>query len=704
MPDESDSRSALPALIGLLVVALFALFSAGAPVQASHGVIFIGLGLLMLLFPGSARLPWWLPALGLLAVVLAALCFLPVQWFGLPEWRIKLEALGVATGALVTAHPQASAENLSGFAVFLAGALFVLTHRVGERTQHTLALLTCLGIAGYAVVSMLTQSLGWQFAWDWVPSFGFFPNCNHSATVLAIGAVLACGVLLQGIRWKRGGVSALAALTLAVCLWAALGYNSSRAGVLLILAGFSVWFLALGTRYVSLRLLLGVGGFVAVGAVVYAVSDFKVKARLSDFAERVAQNPPADPLADATASQEPLGENVAADTRLLIYKDALEMIGSEPWPGTGIGAFRYVFPQYRRNFVSSGLCVHPESDWLLLAAEAGPASALLLASAVIGSLTLAWRGARRHSGWPFRLACIVAAAIVPVHGLLDVPGHRVGIAWLGALCLALALRRTSGNATAGRWSRLGWRSAGALILAAGCWLAAAEWFGGPPLASVKPDLLAAQARTLQLEDAAEQKKILSGELPTPKVDQAEGDRLEAAISLLDEAVRLRPLDPELHYLRGALALFFTDKEDISRQEFAVHRLLEPRWVEVPLRQSLGWLAINRQETVMLWQDSMRRAEFMEEHHGEPLPVHAMERILQQAGQSDELMEAALDIARSRPEFVRQWAAAAPLPLLVKEMPGVLRETAQGAPREELLRVWKRRDMAAATAFESAGKD
>jgi len=617
----------------------------------------------------------------------------------MPEWRQELEKLGVSTGPLATAHPQASAENLIGFATFLAGAMFAVGHRAGERAQHVLALVVCLGIACYAVVSMLTQSLGWEFAWDWVPSFGFFPNCNHTATVLAIGATLSLGVLFQAIRWKRGGMSGLAALSLAICLWAALGYNSSRAGVLLILIGFAAWFAGLGRRYVSVRMLIGAGAFAAIGVVLFVVSDFKVKARLSDLTERLAQKSANDTLADGTANRESREENVPIDTRLLIFQDALTMIGTEPWTGTGIGQFRYVFPQYRQRFVSSGLCVHPESDWLLLAAEAGPAAALVFAMAVVLILGMALRGARGHSGWPLRLACILAAALVPLHGLGDVPGHRVGIAWLGALCLALALRMPGNrNGFAGRISQAVWRFAGVLILAAGVFLMGAEWFGWPALASVKPDALAKEARALQAEDAAEQKKILAGEIPAPKEGDQKEDRLETALALVDDAIRLRPLDPELHYLRGGLALFFSDREATSRQSFAAHRLLEPRWVDVPLRQSVGWLAIDPNETTGLWRDAMKRAAFMEAHHGEPLPPHAMERILQQARGNDPLLLAALEIARARPEFVRMWIAAAPPALLQQEMPAILQGTADSAQREDLLKLWSQRDAAGAEAF------
>ena len=53
---------------------------------------------------------------------------------------------------------------------------------------------------------------------------------------------------------------------------------------------------------------------------------------------------------------------------------------------------------------------------------------------------------------------------------------------------------------------------------------------------------------------------------------------------------------------------FSDEEAIADQAFAVQRLLEPDWPEVPFRQGLAWLEIDSVRTITLWQDALRRME------------------------------------------------------------------------------------------------
>ena len=71
-------------------------------------------------------------------------------------------------------------------------------------------------------------------------------------------------------------------------------------------------------------------------------------------------------------------ESVALEIKTKIYKDTISMISNEPWTGTGLGTFEYIFPQYRKNFVNDYHTLHPESNWLDLLSEAGWISTIIL--------------------------------------------------------------------------------------------------------------------------------------------------------------------------------------------------------------------------------------------------------------------------------------------------------------------------------------
>jgi hypothetical protein len=102
--------------------------------------------------------------------------------------------------------------------------------------------------------------------------------------------------------------------------------------------------------------------------------------------------------------------------------------------------------------------------------------------------------------------------------------------------------------------------------------------------------------------------------PELKPDGTPVDQLEVAQIVVNTALRTSPLEPELHYLRGLLSVNFSDEEAIADQAFAVQRLLEPDWPEVPYRQGLAWLAIDSARTIPLWQEALRRSEAADRTH------------------------------------------------------------------------------------------
>ena len=225
------------AMVGFWGICLFAVFSAGGPIQLSRGILFILAGGLMLAIPPRTTLPPIFWFLGGCFLILSSLCLLPAEWFTPQLWRLALREEGLDTGPRVTAHPGQSLEQLVALAVTVVTGLYILSQKVSGRAGPVISLLFPAGVAVYAIVSILAIEQEWTLAWDPVPGLGFFPNRNHTATLLAMGTLTSVASLFQSIKSKNGVSAGLAALAVVVCIWALIGYNLSRAGLLLTLIG-----------------------------------------------------------------------------------------------------------------------------------------------------------------------------------------------------------------------------------------------------------------------------------------------------------------------------------------------------------------------------------------------------------------------------------------------------------------------------------
>ncbi len=678
----------------VLSLCLLAVFVPGAPFQVSRGIPYLLAGVLMIAIPTRNLLPKSYYVLAAGFAVLSSLCFLPSGWFAPQAWREALRGEGLDSGTLVTAHPEQALEMLGDQLIALIVALFILSQRVSSRAATLLALLFPLGVAGYSLVSIGAAEQQWQLAWDLEPGFGFFPNRNHTATLLAMGTVTAGASLFLAAKFRRGGTAGLAALALVVCLWALAGYNLSRAGFLLTAVGVVAWLAALGREWISRRVLIVFAVCLAVGGGLFWLADTGIKARLTASAAA-----PAAPAARSGADDIPrtvTAEGESFDFRELIYRDTITMIASEPWVGTGPGMFRFVFPQYRHHSAASNnsQVVHPESDWLMVAAESGVLAALVLAAGVILVFATAFRGARKRSSWPLLLGCLTAAAMVPFHGLFDVPAHRMGLCWSAAFLLALALRDSGGSPYHPRLLLWTWRLAGAVILLAGCGLLRSEWLTGQPTPVVAPDHLTAQARHLyaldQTEKPQQEAQDKTAENAPP---QAEGpDRVLQAIDLVDQAIAIAPLDQQLHYTRGAFVLNFSDHDAEADRSFLIQRILDPTWVRLPVRQARNWLGIDPARAAALWANAMDRSEHLEQI----APITFLNRsqvfheILDQAAQYSGLGILTAQLIRGNSERALTWARRTDSASLESVLP-TLMSGELATIRGELFDIWASRD-------------
>ena len=602
--DPNASRAVFGAFWAIITIATYLV---AAPWAGFHGVLFALLGIWILCFPPKNVLPrsWWI--LAACFGFASTACFLPSGWFGAPEWRTELEELGVETGSMVVIQARQAAEMLAVFLVTLWVGLWLATHRADGLALRWLTLVFTWGIACYAVVSRLLQidDAGGQSA-----HFGFFPNRNHSGTYLAMGTLCGLGCVLQSLRDKRFIHLAFALAATAICLWAVAAWSISRGGVVLVAVGGLLWLSLLGRRYLGRHGLWAVGLIALTVVGLFFIADSGVKERLSATLKRAGEALPGEAETapgdfSGLATKPALDSLQQLDLRIPIHLDTLGLIREFPWTGIGAAQYYYVFPQYRqRSIVAQGSdAFHPESDWLWMASETGLPATVALLALVLCAVWHSLKGIRAGRDRGLRAACLVAALLVPIHGLFDVPGHRITLAWSAALLFALSLHLPAATARpAARWPS---RVAALLLLAAASLLIRAEWFGGPPHATTAAASTIRQVRQLYQEDLMLQQAAEQAGVPY-QPDPSE-DKLEQALRLIDQTRPCSPLNRELPRHEAFIALHFDDKSERLMRAFAIDRALDPTWVALPLRQAESLAQHDPQMAARLMQESLQRA-------------------------------------------------------------------------------------------------
>ena len=753
---------------GMVAVAGWGLISVGGAWQLNHGWMALVAGLLMVCFPPRVVVSGWWWALGAVVVGAAALAFLPKEWGFDPEWRRQIEQLGVSTGEQITGHPAVSWPLWGRLAITVVVGLYVLGHRLTNAGQARVLMGVAWLIGIYATVSLAIDGQQKPWVWDPVPSFGLFPNRNHTATTLVIGVLAGLTAMSSCLRHGHGGRAGLALLPTALNAAVVLGYCESRAGLLLLVGGVGVWVAGqwVGkTLKVSRRSAVVVGLVLVVIGVLFASSDSEVKDRIfkevpvaprapisvtvagsgaksgAGTAGTAAKTPASAAVKGVVPAAAPSPASVAEsevdfdlglerDGRWPIYRDTWNLIRETGWTGVGQGMFEHVMPRYRRFSTTDARALHPESDWWWLAAEGGVPCALALA-VLVGMV--AWgsiRGGIGHRGWTLRWGGLVAAMVVPVHGLGDVPGHRSALALLAVVLVASSFRAEPGmTRPTRRWHRYPLQLVGVMVALAGAWLLWAHWGGRPPLPMVAATEAKKVAWSLYREDESRQqaaKKAAAeavaaaakaaaaekqagggaaggaagtegaaeGKAVGATAPPVEEDLLLKAFQLNEAALRVMPLHSGLQYQRGVVALHFEEWEAVTDQAFAAQRLLDPLIPVVPLSQALAWGTIDEERTVQLWVDAMARATAAV--RATPvLPPAAMTvtavygRILDQA-RTEPLMRRALDLASTDHALTLAWCQRVPVAVLEVEMPGLLAIAESEEERAALQALWEKR--------------
>jgi hypothetical protein len=641
--NAGDSWVSLLAGCWLLAAAAAAVFLAGGPQQGALGIFLAAAGAALVLCPPSVQVDWRLWAAGAGLILCASLAFLPAHWFPVPGWRKGLEALlAIPTPATITPAPWQTAFWLALLAAAVLIGLFLLAQPLRSSALLFLAVAAAAVCGLYAALSIYAKVTGWHYPFASGATFGFFPNRNHTATFLITGSILAMGVLgsaLPESRWLAAGV---AAASLGASVTGLLVYSSSRGGVVFLLAGTLIWIAGLGRVHRHGRLLVSCITLLLAASLFFMLSGGEARTRIAAWFEVRPPLPTTGtklpPGAIATPYQAPAeAGDTPFDERVLIYKDTLPLIGDFPLTGIGLGAFAQVFPQYRNASLTAAPAVHPESDWLMLAAEAG-VPALLCVVALIWLLARRLPALMEHRYWPLRWGCIAAAAAAAMHGFVDVPVHRVPLGWWILVVAGLGWQPgRTGALQRSRMQHALFILGGAAVFTLGVELVRAEWFGAAPLppfalARAESDFVRAFAHR-DIEEAA-------------RIDRQE--------------IVASPWVETLYYQLGALELPFADSNAEVDAAFQAERLLNPGSPEVPLRQGEAWLRYDSGRVVALWLEALTRRERLDRVSGAgPAATVSFYRdLLARAAKWAAVQQGLLVGAGDRPALTLAWLESA----------------------------------------------
>ena len=420
---SSMNRRLAAGLFAVLMLAAVLLFGAVDRI-VQLGLIF-GLGFGFLLYPPEvpqmSRVRGWL-VLGLVAFVVLSQ-FLPFRWFGHTEWRLILMR-DYDLNFPFTRNPEPGrAVDCLLVALLAVGWFFWVRTLACDREVRVFLVWALFGSA--AIVAIVSLALGTRtdfliYGVRYTPGwtgFGPFPNRNHTAALLAMGALAGAGCVVRSAHrryWMQLGAS----LVLEVFTVVALLETRSRGGLLGLGCG-AVLFAVLAIS--KLRSRSAIAGAIAGGLLCATI--------VLSFGSKVLSR-----------FDSPGDGNIPNNLRWQIWQDAIRVWQDAPLWGHGLGTFAQIFAFYQTAQTHEQIVLHPESSWLLWLDELGAipvgiGAALLLyfiGRNVIGALRAGDRGFLIRAGafaGVFGLLC---------HGLWDVPVHRWGTAAFGIALLAIA--------------------------------------------------------------------------------------------------------------------------------------------------------------------------------------------------------------------------------------------------------------------------
>lgn len=639
-----ETAAASWAAIALPLLVVLAAFFGGATQRWSLALIIGCFSLLLLARPPRCSLGPLLNTIALLFLALAAAAFLPAHWFLVPHWRVALtKDFGVQLASTVTVQPWMTLESLVVLVAGLAWIYYVTTLDANLRDVRRAARTFAGGmiaLAGLCIYLHLTHHR--LPFWHNERGFGPFPNRNQTGDLFGISTILVLGCMQDDFR--RGHKRWIVWLLGAGLLIAALILAFSRAGILILLLGVTAWLVRLAFRKWSV-----------IGIAVAISSLLTLFAALLIFGGETIER--FNLRFDSAGT-------ITSDFRWLIFQDAWALIKASPWCGIGLGNFESVFALFRD--VSRGVTrsLHPESDWLWLAAEMGwPALLLVLAGAIVFVRRVF--PLREGTNQRLRYTALLGALLFALHGFVDVSGHRFGSFLAGTLLLGLAQFRPLPSRPR-RWPPILFRLL-ALLLAIASLAEFFCWRGALP----------APGR-LGVENA-KQAAIIANR----------GHRFADAVSLLDRALEWAPLDWQLYFLRALSRISLREPPAPALDDFRRARFLEPNAYQLPFEEGKAWLGWQPTLAITAWREALQR------RGADDAGIYAL-MLTDAANYDPKVHEALREFALGRPGLTINYLEAATGPQFQSALHELLAsdpELRQFAPEQKrrLFALWSSRD-------------
>lgn len=579
--ETGQERRHLRAWIYGLAVAVIVVFGSARDPWA-RGLALLLMGAVLIVAPPRVKLRS-VPTLALLALaLLPGLALLPARFFGgMEEWRTLLATeWGVDMPLSLTCDLGTTLES---WLVMMIGVIWFwaclaqnfsdegrrIVLRILSFTGLLLAAMTWADHSGWLDIAWWPRGDGHLLQMEGASGYGPFANQNHTSSLFAWSCVLVAASALDAFRRRsRSWFVFIAGIFLLTgCILA----NSSRAGLLLLILGMSLWLGTSAMKRGFLRKL--VVGLALAGTVisVVMVSGGMLGERLTD---------------------KPLTSAIGSDLRVWLAGQTLRAVSYAPWTGRGLGVFEYVFPHIHADPFPDARTIHPESDVLWLLFEGGLLTLIpcLVLAVWLFRTTGPWfsSGRKRRShdsraGRRVRRAFGIAAGVALVHSIFDVPLHNLGYFVMFALVTAQAVR---GRYLAERITpavALAFRAAGCLVALWGLhWLAlVAGWTEKAP-ASAAPLFHDRALRT-----------------------SAAGQRAEA-MRLVNRAIELTPLEYRWYFLRAQFHLLMQHGSAPALHDFGLMRALEPHFGPICFDEGRVWLSYDPKMALIPWQEVMRR--------------------------------------------------------------------------------------------------
>jgi len=474
-----------------------------------------------------------------------------------------------------------------------------LGHRISRESFLKIAALFVLAVSLYSGISMLFVQNEWEWAWDPNKEFGFFANRNHMATLMVMASLVGVGSLFVYLKKKNWIAFIIMLLATGIICWAILGYSISRAGLILFISFQVIWFVFVVKKHLNYKLVTSFLVLLSLAVILFLLSDTKLENRF----EKLVKN---NEFSSKTLNNESKNDYTPIlGLRKYIHADAYKMIQSEPWTGTGLGTFEFIFPFYQKvsplysERAANSRAIHPESHWLDLYAQAGLLSSLIALIVILSLLFLTLFKNRRSRSWLLCLSCILPIFCIVLHGIVDVPGQKVGIILSGILLIGITIKLDYIKDRAfPRYATISCQLFAVGIFSLGVMLVHSQWFSSSSIVFSDTQIRIKKIQSLyqksidsaREKDTAGQKKFLL-----------------SAVDLTKNAIIRSPLDSDLHYIKGKLYSFLEGYEDKVKSSFKIESILDPFWCDLPLRQSEVWLFIDIDETTSLMADALDRA-------------------------------------------------------------------------------------------------